>query len=269
MTALSIKEGHGYNNKMKSALTIAGSDPTGGAGFQADLKVFRAFGVHGLSVPAVLTAQNTSGIGRISSVDPEFFRVQMEELLQDIRPDSIKTGMLYSAWAVNTAADMIREHSLENLVVDPVTVSSSGTSLVDNGTLDRIRDALFPLARVITPNIYEASVYTGVNVETEKDMKEAALRLKELGAEVVVITGGHLERVTLDLYFDGSDFHDLEAPKIEGEYHGTGCAFSAAIAAALALGHPPLESVTKAKEFVTGAIRKAYHLGKGMRILNL
>lgn len=254
---------------MKSVLTIAGSDPTGGAGFQADLKVFRAFGIHGLSVPSVLTAQNTSGIGGISPVDRDFLRVQMNELLRDVRPDASKTGMLYSTWAVDVVAEMIGEHSLENLVVDPVTVSSSGTSLVGDGTLDRIRDVLFPLARVITPNIYEASVYIGMNIENESDMRDAAMRLKELGTEVVVITGGHLERITLDLYFDGSDFHHLEASKIPGEYHGTGCAFSAAIAANLALGLAPLESVRRAKEFVTEAIRKAYHLGRGMGLLNL
>jgi hydroxymethylpyrimidine/phosphomethylpyrimidine kinase len=254
---------------MKSALTIAGSDPTGGAGFQADLKVFRAFGIHGLSVPAALTAQNTSGIERIFPVERDFFLVQLEELLGDIRPDALKTGMVYSAWAVEVIAEKIKEHSLTNLVVDPVTVSSSGTSLVDDGTLDRVRDKLFPLARVITPNIYEASVFTGLNIEDKKDMKEAALRLKGMGPETVVITGGHLEKFTLDLYYGENAFHDLEASKIPGEYHGTGCAFSAAITACLASGHAPLESVRKAKEFVTEAIRNAYHLGRGMGLLHL
>lgn len=254
---------------MKSALTIAGSDPTGGAGLQADLKVFRAFGVHGLSIPAALTAQNTSGVGEIYSLERDFFLKEMDILLEDIRPDALKTGMVYSVWAVDIIAEKIREHSLSNLVVDPVTVSSTGTSLVDDRTLDRIKDALFPLARVITPNIYEASVFTGVNIEGGKDMKEAARRLKEMGPEVVVITGGHLERFTLDIYYDGKDFHDLEASKIPGEYHGTGCAFSAAITACLASGHAPLESVRKAKEFVTEAIRKAYHPGRGMGLLYL
>jgi hydroxymethylpyrimidine/phosphomethylpyrimidine kinase len=263
------KQQAGYNNEMRSALTIAGSDPTGGAGFQADLKVFRAFGVHGLSVPAVLTAQNTSGVKRIFPVERDFFLGEMEVLLADIRPDALKTGMLYSAMAVEAVAKVIKEYSLTNLVVDPVTVSSTGTSLVDEGALDNIRDMLFPLSRVITPNIYEASVFTGVNIEDEKDMKQAALRLKEMGPEVVVITGGHLERLTLDLYYDGTDVHELEASKIPGEYHGTGCAFSAAITACLASGHAPLESARKAKEFVTQAIRKAYHLGKGLGLLHL
>lgn len=254
---------------MKSVLTIAGSDPTGGAGLQVDLKVFRAFGVHGFSVPAALTAQNTSGVGNLLSVDRDFFIAQMDLLLDDIAPDALKTGMLYSKWAVETVADRIMKYSLSNLVIDPVTVSSSGTSLVEEGTLDRTRDILFPLARVITPNIYEASVLTGMHVEDEKDMEKAARRLKETGPEVVIITGGHLERLTLDLYFDGNTFYRLEGSKIKGEYHGTGCAFSAAIAACLSLGHTPLESVKRAKEFVTEAIKKSYHLGKGMGLLNI
>jgi hydroxymethylpyrimidine/phosphomethylpyrimidine kinase len=254
---------------MKSVLTIAGSDPTGGAGLQADLKVFRAFGVHGLSIPAALTAQNTTGVGQILPLERDFFVKQLDLLFDDIRPDAVKTGMLYSTWVVEEVAERVREYSLKNLVVDPVTVSSTGTSLVDQGTLDTMRDALFPLSRVITPNIYEASVLTGMNIEDEKDMEMAARRLKEMGPETVVITGGHLQRQTLDLYYDGTGFHGLEASKIKGEYHGTGCAFSAAIAAALAAGHTPLESVRKAKEFVTEAIRRAYHLGRGMGLLNL
>lgn len=254
---------------MKSALTIAGSDPTGGAGLQADLKVFRAFGVHGLSVPAALTAQNTSGISRIFPVGSDFFRTQIDELLGDIRPDALKTGMLYSSWAVEVIAGKVEECSLTNLVVDPVTVSSSGTSLVEDGTLDNVRDKLFPLAKVITPNIYEASVFTGMNIENEQDMKEAARKLKQTGPEVVVVTGGHLERFTLDVYYDGHDFHELETSRIPGEYHGTGCVFSAAITACLASGHDPLESFRRAKEYVTEAIRKAYRLGRGMGLLHL
>jgi hydroxymethylpyrimidine/phosphomethylpyrimidine kinase len=254
---------------MKSVLTIAGSDPTGGAGLQADLKVFRAFGVHGLSVPAALTAQNTAGVGSLLSVDRDFFLAQIDLLLDDITPDAMKTGMLYRGWTVEEVADRIRAHSLGNLVIDPVSVSSSGTSLVEEGTLDRLRDLLFPLARVITPNIYEASVLTGIHAEDEKDMERAARRLRDTGPEVVIITGGHLERLTLDLYFDGNAFHRLEGSKIKGEYHGTGCAFSAAIAACLSLGHTPLEAATRAKEFVTEAIKKSYRLGKGMGLLHL
>jgi hydroxymethylpyrimidine/phosphomethylpyrimidine kinase len=254
---------------MKSALTVAGADPTGGAGLQVDLKVFAAVGVYGLSVPAVLTAQSTSGVGRIAPVEKDFFLVQMDLLLSDIKPDALKTGMLYSGWAVETVADSIRNYSLGNLVVDPVTVSSTGVTLVENGLLDKIREKLFPLSSVVTPNIYEASVLTGMNIEDGKDMETAARKLKDMGPRAVVITGGHLEKSTLDLFYDGVEFHRLEGPKIEGEYHGTGCAFSAAITAFLAVGNDTFESVRRAKEIVTTAIRKAYHPGRGMGLLNI
>jgi hydroxymethylpyrimidine/phosphomethylpyrimidine kinase len=251
---------------VKTALTIAGSDPTGGAGLQADLKVFRAFGVHGLSAVSVITAQNTKGVDSISPVEKRLFQKQLYVLLSDIRPNAIKIGMLYSTWAVEVVAMVVEEFSLNNLIIDPVTVSSSGMSLVENGTLDSLREKLFPLSNIITPNIYEASVLTGITIENREDMQRAAKVLKDMGPKFVVITGGHLEEVALDLFYDGS-FHDIEGSKIEGEYHGTGCTFSAAIAALLALGHNPLESVRKAKEFINSAIKKAYHPGKGMGLL--
>lgn len=253
---------------MKTVLTIAGSDPTGGAGLQADLKVFKSFGVHGLSVVSAITAQNSESINSIFPVEKDSLEKQLRILLFDIRPDALKTGMLYSRWAVDTVADIIREYSLSSLIVDPVTVSSSGTSLVDNGTLDSIKEKLFPLSKVITPNIYEATVLTGIMIEDRNGMEEAAKVLKDMGPGVVVITGGHLEEIALDLYYDG-EFHFIEGEKLKGEYHGTGCAFSAAVTALLALGHTPLESVRRAKEFVNSAIRKAFHPGRGMGLLNL
>lgn len=253
---------------MKTALTIAGSDPTGGAGLQADLKVFRSFNVHGLSVVSALTAQSTQSVDSLFPVGKDAFERQLRVLLGDIRPDALKLGMLYGKWTVGIIGDVAKEFSLRNLVVDPVTVSSSGMSLVENGTLDSLKDIIFPLAKVITPNIYEASVLTGVGIENRENMEEAARMLKDMGSEVVVITGGHLERIALDLYYDG-EFHSIEGEKLKGEYHGTGCAFSAAVTALLALGHSPLESVRRAKEFVGSAIRKASHPGRGMALLNL
>ena len=254
---------------MKSALTIAGSDPTGGAGLQADLRVFKSFGIHGLSVAAALTAQNTEGVSAMIPIDRDFFIRQMDVLLKDIKPDALKTGMLYSAWTVDVIADRIEEYSLKNLVIDPVTVSSTGVPLLEQETLEAVKEQLFTMARVITPNIYEASVLTGMNIENISDMERAAKKLKELGPEVVIITGGHLEGLALDLYYDGEDFHRIESVKSKGEYHGTGCAFSSAITASLALGHSTLESARRAKEYINNAIRKAYHLGKGMGLLNL
>jgi hydroxymethylpyrimidine/phosphomethylpyrimidine kinase len=251
---------------MKVALTIAGSDPTGGAGLQADLKVFRSFKVHGLSVVSAITAQNTQKVDSVFPVEQDSFKKQLHTLLSDIRPDAIKMGMLYSNWAVEIVEEIIKEYSLGNFVIDPVTVSSSGISLVAEGTLDALRERLFPLSKVITPNIYEASVLTGIRVEDKKGMQEAAKVLKGLGPEGVIITGGHLKEVAIDLYYDG-EFHYMKSKKIEGEYHGTGCVFSSAITASLALGNTPIESVRKAKEFIVKAIKKAHYPGKGMGLL--
>jgi len=254
---------------MATALTIAGSDPTGGAGLQADLTVFAVFGVHGLGVPAALTAQSTEVVDRILPVEEGFLERQLDVLLNDIRPDSLKTGMLYTASAVEIVAQKIKEYRLGNLVIDPVTVSSTGTSLIEDGTLEALRLRLFPLARVVTPNIYEASVLTGISIRTGDDIEDAARALKDLGPEVVIITGGHLEPEAVDLFYDGKDFHRLGAKTITGDYHGTGCAFSAAIAACLALGHSPLESAKRAKEFLGRAIQNAFHPGKGLGMLGL
>lgn len=254
---------------MHAALTIAGSDPTGGAGLQADLKVFRAFGVYGYSVPSALTAQNTTGVDSIYAVSNDFFHRQLAFLLEDVRPGALKTGMLYTTYAVELVAEKVKKYGLENLVVDPVAVSSSGLSLVEDGTLDAIKALLFPLAAVITPNIYEASVFTGINLEGPHDVELAARALKDMGPGTVVITGGHLEDRTVDMFYDGNDFRKIEGEKVEGEYHGTGCAFSAAVTAMLSLGHTPLEAVEKAKEFVRSAIRNACSPGRGMGLLGL
>ncbi|MEW6570296.1 MAG: bifunctional hydroxymethylpyrimidine kinase/phosphomethylpyrimidine kinase [Nitrospirota bacterium] len=253
---------------MKIALTIAGSDPTGGAGLQADLKVFRAFNIHGLSVVSAITAQNTEGVHSIFPVEKAFLNEQLKVLLEDIRPDALKIGMLYSKDAVDLAGTILSRYSLGNIVIDPVTVSSSGVSLVEDGTLDALREVIFPLARVITPNIYEASVLTGIIIEDIEQTKKAAEALKKMGPDVVVITGGHLDDRARDLYFDGS-FYIIESEKMSGEYHGTGCAFSAAVTAQLSAGHSPLESVRAAKEFVNISIKRAYHPGRGMGLLNL
>ncbi len=254
---------------MRIALTIAGSDPSGGAGLQADLKVFRSFGVYGLSVPSVLTAQSTSGVTDIYEMSPSFFSSQIDTLLKDILPNALKTGMLYSPEIVRIIAEKVREYSLTNLVIDPVTVSSTGVSLVKDRTLDALRDYLFPLSAVITPNIYEASVLTGIKVSDENDIKESAKRLKDLCSGIVIVTGGHLEDAAIDVLYDGKEFFTLRSERAEGEYHGTGCAFSAAITACLALGFDIRESALKAKEFVRGAIESAVSIGAGMKLLNL
>jgi hydroxymethylpyrimidine/phosphomethylpyrimidine kinase len=254
---------------LKIALTIAGSDPTGGAGFQADLRTFRAMGVYGLSIPSVLTSQSTKGVHSIQEIRPEFFETQLDTLLQDIKPDALKTGMLYSSDIVNILSEKYRKYSLSNLVIDPVIVSSTGVLLVKEGVMEAIKEHLMPLAKVITPNINEASVLSGINIHGENEMKEAAVKLKDCGVGAVIITGGHMKEKALDLLFDGEDFLSLENDKLEGEFHGTGCVFSSVIAACLALGYDVKEAFIKAKEFVWIAMRSAISPGKGMKILNI
>lgn len=254
---------------MKIALTIAGSDPTAGAGLQADIRVFTHFGVYALSAVSALTAQNTFEVRSTRAVEGRFLEEQLSTLLSDIRPDALKTGMLFSGDAVRTVAKIVRGFDLDNLVIDPVTISSTGTSLFENGALNVLREELFPLARVITPNIYEASALSGIPIEGEEDMEKAAAELKKLGPEIVIITGGHLHNETVDILFDGGKFHHLRSKKIKGDYHGTGCAFSAALTALLARGNPALEAARQAKDFVETAIRTALTIGKGMKVLRV
>ncbi|RJQ50015.1 MAG: bifunctional hydroxymethylpyrimidine kinase/phosphomethylpyrimidine kinase [Nitrospiraceae bacterium] len=253
---------------MKTALTIAGSDPTGGAGFQADLRTFSVLGVYGISVPSVLTAQSTEGVFRIQEIPPDFFADQIDTLLRDIRPDALKTGMLYSEEIIKITADMIQNYSLQNLVVDPVTVSSTGVLLLQEGAPDAVKKYLFPLATVITPNIYEASVFTGVDIRNESDMEKAMIKLRDYGTKTVVITGGHMKEKAGDMLFDGEDFLYIENEKLEGEFHGTGCIFSSVITACLANGFSVKEAFIKAKEFVWNAMNRAVVPGKGLKILN-
>ena len=254
---------------MKTALTIGGSDPTGGAGIQADLKTFKSFGVYGLSIPTALTAQNTNGVTDIYDLPSGFFSNQLDTLLKDIQPDALKTGMLSSSEIVKPIAEKIKQYSLKNLVIDPVTVSSTGVPLVNDKALEFMKDYLFPLAKVITPNIYEASLFTGINIQGEEDMKKAAIKLKGFGPETIIITGGHLERQTIDLLLYEGEFLSLQREKIEGEYHGTGCVFSSAITACLALGYDVREATVKANEFVWKAIKSAFSIGRGMKVLDI
>ncbi len=200
---------------MKKALTIAGFDPTGGAGIQADLKVFQALGVYGLSVVSSLTAQNTEGVRDVMPVPGEFVKTQLSVLLSDIVPEATKTGMLYSESSVKALAHIIRKYSLKNIVVDPVMVSSSGKRLVEKNTPVALRKKIFPLCTVITPNIYEASVLTGIDIKTRADMEKAAVCLKGYGPRNVIVTGGHLEGDALDVLYDG-EFHYLEKQEERG-----------------------------------------------------
>jgi hydroxymethylpyrimidine/phosphomethylpyrimidine kinase len=248
-----------------TALTIAGSDPSGGAGIQADLKTFSSLRVYGMTVIAALTAQNTSGVSDVAEVAPDFVAKQLDAVLSDIVPDATKTGMLLTAEVIEIVAAKVLQYQLRNLILDPVIASSSGTALLRSNALDALRRLLLPLSLLITPNLDEARILTSRKIETTEDMEEAALQIHGMGASFILIKGGHLKGgLATDVLFDGNQFIHLDARRIETrDTHGTGCVLSAAIAAYVAKGHPVPEAVRLGKEFVTNAIRNSLRLGRG------
>ena len=251
---------------MKKALTIAGSDSCGGAGIQADLKTFAAFGIYGMSAVTALTAQNTVGVQSVMEVPPEFVGAQIDSVASDTGADAVKTGMLASPAIVETVAEAMARHGLRRLVVDPVMVAKSGEPRLPEAARQVLKERLIPLAEVITPNGPEAEVLAGGAVKTLDDMREAAARLRDLGCAWVVVKGGHLvdEPEAVDVVFDGRDFTILSAPYLEGTMvHGTGCTFSAAVAAGLAAGSPALDAIRAAKDYVTRAIAGSLRVGRG------
>jgi len=246
------------------ALTIAGSDSGAGAGAQADLKTFAALGVYGTSVITAITAQNTQEVTRILELPPDLVAAQIDAVIQDIGAHAVKTGMLANAAIIEAVADKIREHRLENLVVDPVMVAKSGAPLLQQDAIDTLRSHLIPLATVVTPNLPEAERLTGIQMRTEREIREAARRILDMGAKSVVIKGGHKKGAAADLFFDGKKFRKFSAPRIRTLHtHGTGCTFSAAIAAYLAQGEKPERAIAQAKRYITQAIRKGFPIGSG------
>jgi hydroxymethylpyrimidine/phosphomethylpyrimidine kinase len=255
---------------VKRVLTIAGSDSGGGAGIQADLKTFGALGVFGTSAVTAVTAQNTVAVTRIQPVDPDVVAAQIDAVASDIGLDAAKTGMLWSADIIEVVAEAARRHRIPNLVVDPVTISKTGARLLKEQAITALKRRLVPLAHVVTPNLPEAQELAGSPILDAEGMREAARRLNGLGARCVVIKGGHAEGPNVvDLFYDGRDFQELKAERVQTRStHGTGCTFSAAIAAYLAHGLPPLEAVSRAKEYLTAALRAAPEIGKGIGPLN-
>ena len=253
------------------ALTIAGSDSGGGAGIQADLKVFFALGCHGMSALTALTAQNTVEVTAIHEVPPDFVTQQIDAVVSDIGVDALKTGMLASAAIVEAVATTVKGHGLDNLVVDPVFVSKHRDHLLAGDAVGALKDQLFPLANLITPNLYEASGLIGREVSTLAQMKDAARELHGLGPRNVLIKGGHLEDEAdaVDVLYDGAELVELRGPRFDTkDTHGTGCALSAAVAARLAHGDTVPAAVAFAKEFVAGAIEHPLRLGQGYGPVN-
>lgn len=253
------------------ALTIAGSDSGGGAGIQADLKTFTALKVYGMSVITSLTAQNTTGVLEIQNLPPSFVSLQLKAVCQDIGVDAVKTGMLSRREIIEAVVEGIKKWKIPRLVVDPVLLSKSGEALLQEEAIEPLTKLLLPLSEIVTPNIPEAELLSGVTIKGKEGMKEAAKKIKDLGPSNVLVKGGHLKDSTsvLDLFWDGRSFGELVGERINTRNtHGTGCTYSAAITAYLARGEEILEAVRKAREFVRGAIRRSFPLGEGWGPVN-
>ena len=250
--------------KLPVALTIAGSDSGGGAGIQADLKTFAALGVHGASALTAVTAQSTRGVSGYVELPLDIVRAQIDEVVSDLAPVAAKTGMLSSTEIIETVAAAVEEHGLRRLVVDPVMVAKGGARLLRDDAIGALRNRLIPLAEVITPNLPEAEVLLGRQLPSRQDRERAARELTALGCRAAVVKGGHAEGEAADVFFDGRRVLWLEAARVPtANTHGSGCAFSAAIAAGLARGLSTLDAVARAKEFITGAIQQAVEVGHG------
>jgi len=246
------------------ALTIAGSDSGAGAGIQADLKTFAAFGVYGTSVLTAITAQNTKGVTRVLELAPDMVAAQIDAVIEDIGAQALKTGMLASSAIIEVVAEKVRERRLENLVVDPVMVAKSGDLLLREEAIETLRRRLIPLAAVVTPNLPEVEQLTGIRGGRLEEMKEAARRIVAMGARSVVVKGGHRKGPALDIFYDGKQFRKLSASRVRTRHtHGTGCTFSAAIAAGLARGEELEDAVAGAKRYISQAIRRGFAIGSG------
>jgi hydroxymethylpyrimidine/phosphomethylpyrimidine kinase len=248
-----------------TALTIAGSDSGGGAGIQADLKAFQANGVFGMSAITAITAQNTREVRAALTLPSALVRAQIDAVFDDLPVGAVKTGMLASRELIATVAAALSARGPVPLVVDPVMVSKSGFPLIDDGAVDALRDALLPLATLVTPNAHEAARLLGRPIRDLADAREAAAELCALGCRAALVKGGHLHGDdAIDVLFDGAAWHELSAPRLDTPHtHGTGCTLAAAIAANLAKGLPLVTSVDRAKRYLHGAIAAALPLGGG------
>jgi hydroxymethylpyrimidine/phosphomethylpyrimidine kinase len=246
------------------ALTIAGSDSGAGAGIQADLKTFSALGVYASTVVTAITAQNTLGVTAVHEIPTAVIAAQLDAVMSDIGAQAVKTGMLSSAEIIETVAEGVRRHRIDTLVVDPVMVAKSGDRLLREDAVDALRRVLLPLALVVTPNAPEAEVLAGRGIAREADMAEAARAIHALGPRYVVVKGGHLDSDAVDVLYDGETVERFVLPRVETRHtHGTGCTFSAAIAAYLARGLDVPSAVWRAKQYLHEALRHAFPIGAG------
>ena len=252
------------------ALTIAGSDSGGGAGIEADLKTFTALGAYGMAAVTAVTAQNTVGVTAIHDIPPEIVAQQIDVVASDIGVDAAKTGMLGNGDVIRAVAEAVTRNGIVKLVVDPVMVAKSGDVLLQADAQEVMKDGLIPLAHVVTPNVPEAEALTGKAIDGPEGLRQVAERLFEYGPDYVLIKGGHLEgEDAVDYLYDGTRLETFSAPRIRTKNtHGTGCTYSAAIAAYLAMGFELPEAVKKAKHYLTMAIKTSFALGGGHGPLN-
>lgn len=254
---------------MKKALTIAGSDPSGGAGTQADLKTFAAFGVYGTSVITSATAQNTEGIQGIVDLPSRFIALQIESVLSDIHVDAVKIGLLPNNEIIKAVANKLKEYNLKNVVLDPVIFPKNDTPLVNPGSKDIMIKELFPKSLIVTPNIPEARFLTGISIKSYFDIKEAAKKIYTLGAKNVLIKGGHFRGKAVDTFYNGKNFRFFESKRIpDKNVHGTGCTLASAIAAELAKGVSLIRAIQNGKNFITRAIAHSIRIGNGSDIIH-
>ena len=254
---------------MKTALTIAGSDSSGGAGIQADIKTMTANGVFAMSAVTALTAQNTTGVTGIMEVSPEFLKEQIYWIFTDIRPDAVKIGMVSSAELIRAIAEKLKEYQAENIVVDPVMVATSGAKLISDDAIGTLKEALLPMADILTPNIPEAEVLSGMEVKTEEDMVKAAEKISRTYHCAVLLKGGHQLNDANDLLCRGEEHRWFYGKRIDNpNTHGTGCTLSSAIASNLAKGFDMETAVERAKAYISGALGAMLDLGKGSGPMN-
>lgn len=249
---------------MKTALSIAGSDCSGGAGIQADIKTMSSLGVFGMSVIVSVVAENTSRVISIEDVSPKVIADQIDAVFEDIEVNAVKVGMLSTPECMKTVAEKLRQYQPEHVVIDPVMYAKNGCPLMQETSIGTLIETVIPLATLLTPNIPEAEKIAGMEIKTAEDMKTAAKKIADMGAKAVLVKGGHYMGDAQDILYDGSGYHTFGEKRIHTKNtHGTGCTLSSAIASYLALGESLPDAVKKAKEYVTGAIEHSLELGKG------
>jgi len=254
---------------LPKSLTIAGSDSGGGAGIQADLKTFASLGVYGTSAITAVTSQNTLGVTDIVDIPAKSVVSQIQAVISDIGTDSIKTGMLSNASIVNAVSSFLSQNKFEKIIVDPVMISKSGHKLLSESAIKSIVSMLIPISYIITPNIPEASIISGTEIDSIESAKIAAKKIVKLGARTCIVKGGHFDGPPTDVFYDGKKYEIFKSKRINTKNtHGTGCTFSAAIAAYIAKGEDIISSISKSKDYINSAIQENFLIGKGHGPLN-